>query len=387
MGLVEYIKKRDFKQTSEPKSGKSQVKTLAFVVQRHHASHLHYDFRLELDGVLKIWAVPKGPSMNPGDKRLAMMVEDHPFDYRKFEGIIPNGNYGAGVVMIWDKGTYTSLAENRADDVKTLRAGLRSGNLKFRLDGEKLKGEFALVKLHSAEDNSWLLIKHNDEFAVSKKYSSEDLVPSEIKKMLNNKSGEATSLPNIKKAKAEKKSPEITDDDEQPDTGKAFTPMMAKLEAKVFDDPDWIYEHKLDGYRAISYTGKKARLISRNDIDFSKNYKTVVDELKQIHNDAVLDGELVIEDKTGKASFQNIQNYGGDTADLVLKYYVFDLLSLDGHDLRHLELIKRKELLKALIQPLKSKTIIYNDHIKGKATELMEKAKKEGWEGIIGKDS
>ncbi len=163
--------------------------------------------------------------------------------------------------------------------------------------------------------------------------------------------------------------------------------MMAKLEAKVFDNPDWIYEHKLDGYRAIGYAEKKARLISRNDIDFSKNYKTVVEELKQIDKDAVLDGELVIEDKNGKASFQNIQNYGGDTADLSLKYYVFDLLSLDGHDLRHLELIKRKELLKALIQPLKSKTIIYNDHTKGKATELLAKAKREGWEGIIGKDS
>src|ERR1700744_1779803 len=215
MSLTEYVKKRFFDKTTEPKGGKSKSKQLAFVVQRHHASHLHYDFRLELDGTLKSWAVPKGPSMNPGDKRLAMMVEDHPFDYRKFEGIIPNGNYGAGVVMIWDKGTYTSLGDERKDDIKNLRAGLRSGNLKFRLDGEKLKGEFALVKLHSAEDNSWLLIKHNDEFAVSKKYSSEDLVPSEIKKMLNNKSGEATSLPNFKKAKAEKKSPEITDDDEQ----------------------------------------------------------------------------------------------------------------------------------------------------------------------------
>ncbi len=120
MSLLDYIKKRDFKKTSEPKSGKSTAKTLVFVVQRHHASH--YDFRLELDGVLKSWAVPKGPSMNPNDKRLAMMVEDHPYDYRNFAGIIPNGNYGAGVVLIWDKGTYTSLAVDRKDEVKTLRA-------------------------------------------------------------------------------------------------------------------------------------------------------------------------------------------------------------------------------------------------------------------------
>ncbi|MDB5133922.1 MAG: Bifunctional non-ous end joining protein LigD [Mucilaginibacter sp.] len=207
MSLTAYVKKRFFDKTTEPKGGKSTGKKLSFVVQRHHASHLHYDFRLELDGTLKSWAVPKGPSMNPGDKRLAMMVEDHPIDYQNFEGIIPNGNYGAGVVMIWDHGTYESLAESRADDVKTLRAGLRSGDLKFKLNGEKLKGEFVLVKLHGAEDNSWLLIKHKDDFAVEKKYNSEDLVPSEIKMMLNNKEGEAKSLPNIKKGKAAEKTP------------------------------------------------------------------------------------------------------------------------------------------------------------------------------------
>ncbi len=386
MSLKEYVKKRLFTKTTEPKGGKSTSKQLAFVVQRHHASHLHYDFRLELDGTLKSWAVPKGPSMNPGDKRLAMMVEDHPFDYRKFEGIIPNGNYGAGVVMIWDKGTYTSLAEKRTDDVKNLRAGLKSGNLKFRLDGEKLQGEFALVKLHGAEDNSWLLIKHNDEFATHEAYNSEDLVPDKIKEMLNNKSGKATALPRVKKIKAEKKSPEITEEDEKPDTGKGFTPMMAKLESKVFDNEDWIYERKLDGYRAIGYTGKKAKLISRNGIDFSHKYQTVLDAIKKIGDEAVLDGELVIEGKGGRSSFQDIQQYEGDKKGLVLKYYVFDLLSLKGHDLRGLELFKRKELLKALIVPINSKVIIYNDHIAGKGSELFKKAQKEGWEGIIGKD-
>jgi len=387
MGLAEYVKKRVFTKTTEPKGGKGTGKELSFVVQRHHASHLHYDFRLELDGVLKSWAVPKGPSMNPEDKRLAMMVEDHPFDYRKFEGIIPNGNYGAGVVIIWDKGTYTSLAKNHKDDVKTLHAGLKSGNLKFRLNGEKLKGEFALVKLNGAEENSWLLIKHNDKFAVHKPFNSEDLVPAQIKKLLNNKSGAVTSLPNIKKAKGEEKGPEIIEEDEKPGTSKAFTPMMAKLESKVFDDEDWIYERKLDGYRAIGYTGKKAKLISRNNIDFSHKYQKVVDVLKKLGEDAVLDGELVIEGKGGKTSFQDIQNYEGDTPGLTLKYYVFDLLSLKGHDLRSLELLKRKELLKALIGALSSKTIIYNDHVVGKGSGLFKQAQKEGWEGIIGKDS
>jgi bifunctional non-homologous end joining protein LigD len=386
MSLAEYLKKRVFGRTPEPKSGKHTGKGLRFVVQRHHASHLHYDFRLELDGTMKSWAIPKGPSLNPGDKRLAMMVEDHPLDYQYFEGIIPQGNYGAGVVMIWDHGTYTSLADERKDDVKNLRAGLKSGNLKFRLNGEKLHGEFALVKLHGGrEENSWLLIKHNDEFAVHKNYNSEDQVPAEVKKMLNNKEGEATKLPRTKRS-AEKKSPEPDEETETPSDGeKAYTPMMAKLEAKIFDEPGWIYEKKLDGYRAIGYTGKKAKLMSRNGLDFSDKYKPVIDELKLMEQDAILDGELVIEDEKGRSSFQDIQNYGNRN-DPGLKYYVFDLLSLNGHDLRGMELIKRKELLKALIGSLKSKRIIYNDHVEGKGTELFKKAQKEGWEGIIGKD-
>ena len=386
MGLAEYIKKRVFTKTAEPKGGKSESKQLAFVVQRHHATRLHYDFRLELDGVLKSWAVPKGPSMNPGDKRLAMMVEDHPFDYRKFEGIIPQGNYGAGVVMIWDKGSYSSLAENRRDDIKTLRAGLKAGNLKFKLNGEKLKGEFALVKLASAEDNSWLLIKHKDQFAVTKKYDSENLVPADVKKLGNNRHGEVEGFPEQKKIKPKQTKATEEAPSDEPTRQKAYTPMMAKLEAKVFDDPEWLYEKKLDGYRAIGYTGKKARLISRNNIDFSKDYKEAVDELKVIDQDAILDGELVIEDKEGNSKFQHIQNYKKDKAAGTLKYYVFDLLKLNGHDLRGMELSKRKELLKALIASLKSNRIIYNDHIIGKGTALFAKAKKEAWEGIIAKD-
>jgi bifunctional non-homologous end joining protein LigD len=389
MSLLDYFKKRDFTKTAEPKSGKSDAKTLTFVVQRHYASQLHYDFRLELDGVLKSWAVPKGPSMDPGDKRLAMMVEDHPYDYRNFEGIIPEGNYGAGVVMIWDKGTYTSLAGKREDDAKALRAGLKSGDLKFRLNGKILKGDFALVKLRSAEDNSWLLIKHKDEFA-QKNFNSEDYVPEKIKALKNNRNGEAAAITqkeekHVKKSAAD---PEITaDDEDEPVAGKPYQPMMAKLEAKVFDDDDWIYERKLDGYRAIGYTGDKARLISRNDKDFSKNYKKIVDILKKVPQRAILDGELVIEDEKGKSGFQDIQNYNGDTQTLKLKYYVFDLLNLDGHDLRGMELIKRKQLLKTLAGSIDSPDVIYNEHVVKKGSALFEKARKEGWEGIIGKDS
>ncbi|MFT3909787.1 MAG: DNA polymerase ligase N-terminal domain-containing protein [Ferruginibacter sp.] len=175
MSLTKYKQKRDFTTTPEPRAGKSKASSkLAFVVQRHKASHLHYDFRLEMDGVLKSWAVPKGPSLNPKDKRLAMMVEDHPYDYKDFKGVIPEG-YGAGIVEIWDKGTYTGVDENgKLIDEKKLKASLKAGNLKFSLKGKKLKGEFALVRLKNAEKgNEWLLIKHRDNYAVDKAYDSE----------------------------------------------------------------------------------------------------------------------------------------------------------------------------------------------------------------------
>lgn len=176
MALTLYNKKRNFKETSEPTGKvKKSASKLSFVIQRHKASRLHYDFRLELDGVLKSWAVPKGPSLNPKDKRLAMMVEDHPYDYKDFTGIIPEGNYGAGIVEIWDQGTYADV-DNSSKEVaeKKLRAGLKSGDLKFQLFGKKLNGEFALVKLKGKEDNSWLLIKHRDKYAVDSDYNSED---------------------------------------------------------------------------------------------------------------------------------------------------------------------------------------------------------------------
>ena len=179
MALSLYNKKRNFKETAEPsgKLKKSEAK-LIFVVQRHKASRLHYDFRLEMDGVLKSWAIPKGPSLNPKDKRLAMMVEDHPYDYKDFAGIIPEGNYGAGIVEIWDSGTYTDIDNSEKDvAIKKLKAGLKSGDFKFQLFGKKLKGEFVLVKLKAKEDNSWLLIKHNDKYAVDTEYNSEDETP------------------------------------------------------------------------------------------------------------------------------------------------------------------------------------------------------------------
>ncbi len=202
MSLVKYKQKRDFKVSPEPTAGKSSASKLSFVVQRHKASHLHYDFRLEMNAVLKSWAVPKGPSLNPDDKRLAMMVEDHPYDYKDFKGVIPSG-YGAGIVEIWDKGTYTGVDEKgNVIDEKKLRSALKAGSLKFSLKGKKLKGEFALVKLKNDKSaNSWLLIKHRDDLAVDKAYDSEKETNknSPINKWLAENKSQAASKKAVKK--------------------------------------------------------------------------------------------------------------------------------------------------------------------------------------------
>jgi bifunctional non-homologous end joining protein LigD len=199
MSLTKYKAKRNFEVSPEPKAILNKTNaTLSFVVQRHKASHLHYDFRLEMDGVLKSWAVPKGPSMNPSDKRLAMMVEDHPYSYKDFKGVIPEG-YGAGIVEIWDKGKYVDIDNSGKDAEKKLKAALKAGSLKFILYGKKLKGEFALVKLKGKQENAWLLIKHKDEYAVDKEYNSEKetLTSSPINKWIaaNKKNEKKNSTP------------------------------------------------------------------------------------------------------------------------------------------------------------------------------------------------
>ncbi|ASE62858.1 DNA polymerase ligase N-terminal domain-containing protein [Chryseobacterium indologenes] len=196
MALKDYQQKRKFDETSEPKGKTKKSKNkLIFVIQRHAASRLHYDFRLEMEGVLKSWAVPKGPSLDPNDKRLAMMVEDHPYDYKDFEGNIPEGNYGAGQVEVWDSGTYEPLDENsKLSDEKELLKELHAGSLKFVLHGKKLKGEFALVKMKNSENNAWLLIKHKDEFAESPYDAEENTSPkSLVTKFLEEKKSLKTS--------------------------------------------------------------------------------------------------------------------------------------------------------------------------------------------------
>lgn len=394
MSLTLYKKKRNFKQTPEPKSKSTKsVSKLSFVIQRHKATRLHYDFRLEMNGVLKSWAVPKGPSMNPNDKRLAIMVEDHPYDYKDFEGIIPEGNYGAGIVEIWDKGFYSDTENsNKKVAEKKLLEELKTGTLKFTLYGKKLKGEFALVKMKNSEDNTWLLLKHKDEFAVDEEYNSDELTPknSPINKLINKQNSE--KLPIAKKRSVKKKS--VTTETEKKKVkkylpGKTYKvpnyirPMLAKETEMPFNSKDWIYEIKWDGYRAIAeVNGNNVKLYSRNGTSFNNSYPVIVDALSKMKINAVLDGEIVALDKNGLPSFQLLQNYNYDHP---LIYYVFDVLYIDKKKISSLPLLERKLQLEKLLK--KSDVIKYSDHIHEQGIEFYKLAGKQNIEGIMAKQA
>ena len=365
MSLVEYKKKRKFNQTSEPKGRvKKSTGKLEFVVQKHNASHLHYDFRLEMNGVLKSWAVPKGPSLNPEDKRLAMMVEDHPYEYRKFEGDIPKGNYGAGQVIIWDKGTYEA-----AKPESNLITELNKGHLSIILHGTKLKGEFALVKQAKGQDNQWLLIKKHDKFATSEDITLQD------KSVVSG----VTIRPKTKDG------PDTVDISKMP-TSKApdsVKPMLATLIKQPFDDNGWLYEVKWDGYRALLYKeGSSINLFSRRGQSFNSKYSEIVSSASKIDGDFVIDGEVVAVDKDGKAHFEWLQNWGNQKTG-VLQYMVFDILWYNGRNLENLPLIDRKKVLKDLIKA--EDNIMYSDHVIGKGSELFSLALKNRLEGIMAK--
>jgi bifunctional non-homologous end joining protein LigD len=360
MSLSTYNKKRSFDETPEPKGvvEKRAHAKLMFVVQKHHASHLHYDFRLELDGALKSWAVPKGPSLRPSDKRLAMAVEDHPISYGHFEGTIPKGNYGAGEVIVWDIGTYESA------DGTPLKSQFEKGRMKIRLHGKKLRGDYSLSRM---KDNQWLLIKKQDSFAC------EEDITLQTNSVLSKR-----SIANLA-PKTEKKRPKkITKRDAMPSSIK---PMLATLVQKPFDSADWEYEIKWDGYRAIAIVSDGgAKLYSRNNIEFKK-YPSITESLSQLPHEAVLDGEVIAVDTEGRASFQMLQQLDVSTQ---LLYYAFDLLYLDGIDLQDKPLFERRDLLKSII-PAKG-AIKYSDSIIEKGTEFFTEVQKQGLEGIIAKN-
>ncbi|HEX7902704.1 MAG TPA: DNA ligase D [Chitinophagaceae bacterium] len=360
-GLTTYRKKRDFKKTREPAGKKNKATQFRFVVQRHQASHLHYDFRLELGGVLKSWAVPKGPSLNPSQKRLAVMVEDHPVDYITFKSKIPEGNYGAGTVEIWDHGTFIPVNEKEKEvsERQALQA-IKKGEIKFQLKGKKLKGGFVLVRLKNDEKN-WLLIKHKDEYAVNTIYDAEENTGSGV---------EQKTVASIRYGKGKKLHDFIT-------------PMLATAFPTAFDDKDWLYEIKWDGYRAIAAL-KNGTLdfYSRNGIDFKGRFPSIAQALLKIKHDVILDGEIVLLNEKNLPDFQKLQHYENHL-NYPLVYYVFDILNLDGKDTMQLPLTDRKKLVKKLLG--NNKTVQYCDHIEKNGIAFLDTAKKQGLEGIIAK--
>lgn len=374
MSFTLYNQKRDFENTPEPQGKKgAKSKKLSFVVQRHYASHLHYDFRLELEGVLKSWAIPKGPSMNPGDKRLAVAVEDHPLPYGKFYGEIPQGNYGAGNVEIWDNGTYQTLEESKNEE-ETLLTQFEKGDLKFILKGTHLKGAFALVRMNDGKDKNWLLIKKKDDYAVENfEINSITSLKSKQKKKSEVATVKTPTVSKIKKSIPKKTSFPT----ELP------KPMLAKLSQQIVNHPDWIYEMKYDGYRVISQvSNEKANLFSRNGNSFTKIFKSLTLELNTIKDAVVLDGEVVIENENGLSNFQMLQNYQS-TQEGILKYFVFDMTYLNGFDIIRFPLIKRKELLKSFFENYNFENIYNSEYQIGNGKKLFDELSVKENEGII----
>ena len=372
--LKTYREKRDFSRTPEP-DGSSKRKArskgkLGFVIQKHEATRLHYDFRLELDGVLKSWAVTKGPSLDPSDKRLAVRTEDHPLDYGDFEGVIPDG-YGAGTVMLWDQGEWIP----REDPEE----GLKKGSLKFDLKGQRLKGGWALVlmKNNSTKDKqNWLLIKEKDEEADRE---------SDPRKTWQTSVTTDRDFEEIEQAAASGDAG-VLGEDEDPDFPDFVNPQLATLRDEPPSGEDWIHELKFDGYRMQALiAGHQVRLITRNGKDWTDRYPSVAKALASLDvKTAAIDGELVALDESGRSHFSSLQAATNGEQDAVLAYFAFDLLSVDGEDYRKKSLKDRKAALRKVI-PKDDEVVRFSDHIEGKGDDVIGKACGMGLEGIISK--
>ncbi|HSR12332.1 MAG TPA: DNA ligase D, partial [Thermodesulfobacteriota bacterium] len=390
MSLEEYRKKRDFGKTPEPKgqtrkSGSGRM----FVVQKHAARRLHYDLRLEMDGVLKSWAVPKGPSYDPADKRLAVQVEDHPIDYGDFEGIIEPGQYGAGTVMVWDRGTWEP-----ADGDK----GVESGKMVFRLDGQKLKGTWHMIRLkkrRGEKGENWLLFKGRDAdspgrpgditeeepLSVKTGRSMEEIRADADEKWVSNAPSSPSRKPGLIAPPPPKGRPARFPED--------FSPQLATLVSRAPEGKLWLHEVKFDGYRVLAkMQAGRVSLITRRGQNWTDRFAPVAEELSTLPvSNAILDGEVVIQDPDGTTNFQKLQNSLKGAAEGPLLYYVFDIPYYNGHDMTEVALAERKELLRQLIHTYQAHlpSVHYSEHIVGSGERIFKAACDRAAEGIVSK--
>ncbi|MFW5878948.1 MAG: DNA polymerase ligase N-terminal domain-containing protein [Myxococcota bacterium] len=374
MGLDKYRQMRDFRRTPEPKGReRSSGRERVFVVQKHAARRLHYDFRLELDGVLLSWAIPKGPSLDPKTKRLAMRTEDHPIAYGDFAGVIPKGEYGGGTVLAGDRGSWTSLGDPRA--------GMRKGHLRFTLDGTKLQGEWHLVRTAPDKQGKerWLLFKADDEAADPEREVVADASSVLTGRTMEEVAERADSV-------SERSSERGTGENEGPLPFEApklkkakkapiphsLLPELATLTEEAPEGEEWVHEIKYDGYRAlIRIDGGEVRALSRRGLDWSEKFRPVCAAATNLPvRSAWIDGEVVVQREDGRTDFQLLQNDLGAGRTDRLAFYAFDLPYLDGQDLRAVPLAERKAVLEQLLDVAASGPIRYSRHVVGRGGKL-----------------
>jgi bifunctional non-homologous end joining protein LigD len=416
MSLAVYRRKRDFHKTAEPEGKRAKTRGgNAFVVQKHAASRLHYDFRLELDGVLKSWAVPKGPSLDPKTRALAVEVEDHPVAYGGFEGIIPAGEYGGGTVMLWDRGTWEPVGD-QGDAAKQLRAG----RLHFVVHGEKLRGEWTLARMKTERGRAqWLLIKRSDDearpgdaYGIQDRKAKSILTGRTMDEIRRNadrtwtKHGEKRKEPvaqkttkarRVKKGTPKRRSaPLLTPATiaKLPGVKRrvppgTFTPQLATLSPQAPEGDDWLHELKFDGYRILAYhDGRKVRLVTRNGNDWTSKFPRIAEAVGAMNFKGLLDGELVAMDEHGVSQFQKLQNAVRLGRQNELLYYVFDLPYCGGYDLGAVPLVERKAALAQLLATNpegSSGAVRYSEHIVGDGAKVLAGACRRGLEGIVSK--
>src|SRR5437870_9843451 len=386
MGLEEYKRKRKFSETPEPAGEVKKRRGSSFVIQKHHATRLHYDFRLEMEGVLRSWAIPKGPSLNPADKRLAMETEDHPIDYGEFEGVIPKGNYGAGKVIIWDNGTYEMV------DPDTPEKGWKKGKLHFVLHGKKLHGEWVLVR-GSREPRQWIFFKIRDGYASTETEITETRPESVISGSLVDEIGEKTrSKQWVTPVERELEQYGMKKAGRTP-IPKIGQPMLATLAEKPFDNDDWIFELKLDGMRAVAVkNGAKFDMWTRNGKTLTHRFPTLAKAFDDLPADtAVLDGEIVALDENGQPHFHLIQprihlsrakDIAAADQQIPVYFYAFDLLYINGYDLMKFPLVERKAVLRKIISD-NAGWIRFADHVEGTGIQFFKAVQDHGLEGMV----